>query len=185
MANYPQELAQDAVCQSHTGHMIGLWFLPTRPLRLNTNEWMYWNAIQFLFANTNFTGRSDAVQASWNVMAHAQKPDFVFRRNGRVHLNRPVGVSSWGVRISGSNVGYAMFRGSVKGTGYTLHSPVSHSLPLLCVTVCHHISAGLYNVLWWLLDKIKTGYLQNFYKRCTGMCLNEYSYSQFPFLRVK
>jgi len=25
---------------------------------------------------------------SWNVMAHTQKPDFVFRRNGRVHLNR-------------------------------------------------------------------------------------------------
>ena len=24
----------------------------------------------------------------WNVMAHPQKPDFVFRRNGRVHLNR-------------------------------------------------------------------------------------------------
>jgi len=24
----------------------------------------------------------------WNVMAHAQKPDFVFRQNGRVHLNR-------------------------------------------------------------------------------------------------
>jgi hypothetical protein len=24
----------------------------------------------------------------WNVMAHAQKPDFVFRRNGRVHLNQ-------------------------------------------------------------------------------------------------
>ena len=38
MANYPQELAQDAVCQSRTGHMTGLWFLPTRPLRLNTNE---------------------------------------------------------------------------------------------------------------------------------------------------
>ena len=30
----------------------------------------------------------------WNVMAHAQKPDFVFRRNGRVHLNRPGSVSS-------------------------------------------------------------------------------------------
>jgi len=28
------------------------------------------------------------VEASWNVMAHAQKPDFVFRRNGLVHLNR-------------------------------------------------------------------------------------------------
>jgi len=28
------------------------------------------------------------VEASWNVMAHAQKQYFVFRRNGRVHLNR-------------------------------------------------------------------------------------------------
>ena len=29
-----------------------------------------------------------AVDCIWNLMAHAQKPDFVFRRNGRVHLNR-------------------------------------------------------------------------------------------------
>jgi len=29
MANYSQELAQDAVCQSHTGHMTGLWYLPS------------------------------------------------------------------------------------------------------------------------------------------------------------
>jgi len=28
------------------------------------------------------------VDCFWNVMAHAQKPGFVFRRNGRVHLNR-------------------------------------------------------------------------------------------------
>ena len=28
------------------------------------------------------------VEASWNVMTHPQKPDFVFRRNWRVHLNR-------------------------------------------------------------------------------------------------
>ena len=28
------------------------------------------------------------VDCVWNVMAHAQKPDFVFRRNGRVNLNR-------------------------------------------------------------------------------------------------
>ena len=47
-------------------------------------------------------------------MAHAQKPDFVFRRNWRVHLNRR-GASvqsttgSRGVRISGSNAGYTMF----------------------------------------------------------------------------
>ena len=31
---------------------------------------------------------SNVAEASWNVMAHTQKPDFVFRRNGRVHLNR-------------------------------------------------------------------------------------------------
>ena len=29
-----------------------------------------------------------AVDLVWNVMAHEQKPDFVFLRNGRVHLNR-------------------------------------------------------------------------------------------------
>jgi hypothetical protein len=53
-------------------------------------------------------------------------------------------TGSRGVRISGSNAAYTMFRRSVKGTGYPLHSPVSPSLPLLCVTVCHHISTGLY-----------------------------------------
>jgi hypothetical protein len=51
-------------------------------------------------------------------------------------------TDSRGVRISGSNVGYTMFRGSVTGTGYLLHSPVSPSLPLPCVTVCHHVSIG-------------------------------------------
>jgi len=47
--------------------------------------------------------------------------------------------------ISGSNAGYTVFRGSVKGTGYPLNSPVSPSLPLSCVTVCHHISTGVYD----------------------------------------
>ena len=83
-------------------------------------------------------------------MAQAKKPNFVFRRNWRVHLNRPRGASvqsttgSRGVRISGSNAGYAIFRGSVNSTGYPLHSPVFPSLRLPCVTVCHHISNGLY-----------------------------------------
>ena len=52
-------------------------------------------------------------------------------------------TGSRGVRISGSNAGYTMFRGSVKGTGYPLHSPVSTSLLLPWVTVCHHVSTGL------------------------------------------
>ena len=53
-------------------------------------------------------------------------------------------TGSRGVHISGSIAGYTMFRGSVKGTGYPLHSPVSPSLLLPCVTVCHHISTGVY-----------------------------------------
>ena len=64
-------------------------------------------------------------------MAHAQKPDFVFR------VKRTSPFKSAGGRqfsrllaaelcaISGSNAGYTMFRGSVKGTGYPFHSPVS------------------------------------------------------------
>ena len=93
------------------------------------------------------------VDCVWNVMVHAQNPGFVFRRNGRVHLNwrgrqfsRNTG--SRGVRISGSNAGYTMFRGGVKGTGYPLHS-----LPLSCVIVCYHISAGLYYRIFFHADK--------------------------------
>ena len=85
-------------------------------------------------------------------MAHAQKQDLVFRRNGRVHLNRrglqfsrllatEVSASAFTV---GSNAGYTMLRGSVKGTDYPLNSLVSHSLPLPYVTVCHHISTAVY-----------------------------------------
>jgi len=52
-------------------------------------------------------------------MAHAQKPDLVFRRNGRVHSNRreaslQSNTGSRGVRISGNNAGYTTFRGSVR-----------------------------------------------------------------------
>jgi len=98
-------------------------------------------------------------------MAHAQKPDFVLLRlkcdgtcaETRFRLSakrtspfEPAGASvqsttgSRGVSISGSNSGYTMFRGSVKSTGYPLHSPVSPSLPLPCAIVCHHVSTGLY-----------------------------------------
>ena len=39
-------------------------------------------------------------------------------------------ADSRGVRISGSNDGYTMFRGSVKGTGYPLLSPVHLNRPV-------------------------------------------------------
>ena len=56
-------------------------------------------------------------------------------------------TGSRSLRISGSNAGYTIFRGSVKSTGYPLHSPVFPSLPLSFVTVCHHISTGHYRLL--------------------------------------
>ena len=82
-------------------------------------------------------------------MARVQKPDFVFWRDGQVRSNRRgASIQSTtggrGVRISGSNARYTKFRGSVKGTGYPLHSSVFPSLALPCVTMCHYISAGLY-----------------------------------------
>jgi len=58
------------------------------------------------------------------------------------------------VRINSSNAGYNMFRRSVKGSSYPLHSPVSPSLPLPCFTVCHHVSTGLY-----IRNKLKTQFV--------------------------
>ena len=86
------------------------------------------------------------VDCVWNVMAHAQKPDFVFQRNGRLHLNRQGALvqsttDSRVVRISGSNAWYTMFRSSLKSIGYPLHSPVS---PFTSPPACQHISTGLY-----------------------------------------
>jgi hypothetical protein len=56
-------------------------------------------------------------------------------------------AGSRGVRISDNNAGYTMFQGSVNSTGYPLHSPVSPSLLLLCVTVCHQVPNELYHCI--------------------------------------
>jgi hypothetical protein len=92
-----------------------------------------------------------------NVMAHAQKPDLVFRRKGRVHLNRrgrqfsrllAAELCASAVVMPGTLSSEVVWSG-VKRTGYPLHSPVSTSLPLPCVAVCHHVSTGLYRFNKW------------------------------------
>jgi len=103
------------------------------------------------------------VQHVWNVMAHAQKPDLVFQRNGRVHLNWPGGGGGGCVcqfsrllaaEVCASAVVMVVMLDTqcseveFKTTGYPLHSHVSPSLPLPCVTVCHQVSTELYNVCW-------------------------------------
>ena len=114
------------------------------------------------------------------------KTYFVSRRNGRVHLNRrgasvQLSTGSRGVSISGSNAGYTMFRGSVKGTGYPLHSPVSPSLPLPYVTEYHHVSTGILRFcyltqapdgVWWSIPRagcFTSG--KTLGSRCTGGCV--------------
>jgi hypothetical protein len=91
-------------------------------------------------------------------MAHARKPDFVFRRKGQVHLNRQ-GVSvqsttgSRGLRISGSNAGYTMFGGSVKSTGYPLHLPFSpFTFPPVRHRVPLHLSWTLLLIRVYIFD---------------------------------
>jgi hypothetical protein len=46
--------------------------------------------LQLFYSCTN----SHVIYCIWNAMAHVQKPDFIFRRNVRVHLNR------WGRQFS-------------------------------------------------------------------------------------
>ena len=89
------------------------------------------------------------VEYVWNVMAHAQKPDLVFRRNGRVHLNWRGGgrsvqstAGSRGVRISGSNgsnAGYTVFWGRVQD--YWLPTPLA-CFPFTSPTVRHRLPSG-------------------------------------------
>ena len=83
------------------------------------------------------------------MIAHAQKPDCLSAK--RTSPFKPVVESvqsttgSRGVHISGSNAGYIMFLGSVKGTGYPPNSPVSPSLPLPtspCAITFHLESTG-------------------------------------------
>jgi len=54
-------------------------------------------------------------------------------------------AGSRGVRISFGNAGYTTFRGGVRVLAIPLHSPVSPSLPLPSVTVCHQVPNELYH----------------------------------------
>jgi len=70
-------------------------------------------------------------------MAYAQKLDFVFRGNGRVHLHRRGRQFSrlLTAEVCGSNAGYTMFRGS---EGYWLHTPFA-SFPFTSPPVRHRV----------------------------------------------
>jgi len=155
------------------GEAVALWqLLGASVLLVPINSTLLETLLQFIYQQRCKNSRIDSVlklinfsplrtrlqhlglvDCLWNVMAHVQKPDFVFRRKRRVHLNRwgssvQSTTGNRGVRISGSNAGYTMFRGSVKSTGYQFHSTVSPPLPHHHVTVRHFVSTGLYYEMW-------------------------------------
>jgi len=97
------------------------------------------------------------------VMARAQKPDFVFLRNGRIHLNwRGGGQFSrlLAAEVCASVVVMVVMLDTpcseveCKTTGYPLHSNVSPSLPLPCVTVCNQVSTELYILVFSPIPKV-------------------------------
>ena len=129
---------------------------------------MTWSNFSFTFVNLNEIPKiKSGAKVTWHWRRHV---DYAFaagrlrlkydgtRAENRFRLSakrtnpfKSAGASvqstngSQSVRISGRNAGYTMFRRSVKSTGCPLESPVSPSLPLPCVTVCHQVSTGLYS----------------------------------------
>ena len=92
------------------------------------------------------------VDCVWNMMAHAQKPDFVFRRNGRVLLNRRGRQFS---RLLAAEVcASAVVMLDTTCSEVVWRVLATHSirqffptLPLPCVTVYHLVSNALYRIL--------------------------------------
>jgi len=87
----------------------------------------------------------------WNVMAHAQKPYFVFRRNGRVHLNRRgrqfsrlLSAEVWASAVVMLDTPCSEVVWRVLATHSIRQFPLSLSHP--CVTVRHQVSNALYTV---------------------------------------
>jgi hypothetical protein len=103
----------------------------------------------FCFAIYQEIFRDNKVDRVWNVMAHTQKPDFVFRRNGQVHLNRrgrqfsrllAAEVCASAVVMLDTPFSEVVWR--VLATHSIRQFPLH--IPIPCVTVCHHISTGIY-----------------------------------------
>jgi len=91
----------------------------------------------------------EEVEQKRNVMAHAQKPDLVFQRHGRVRLYRRGCQFSrlLAAEVCASAVVILDRPCPIQCTtaGYPLHSPFPPSLLHPCVSVCHHIPFLLYS----------------------------------------
>ena len=81
----------------------------------------------------------------WNVMTHAQKPDFVFRRNGRVHLNRQGRQFSRLLAAEVCSSAVVMMDTQHVPRQFPLHFPS-------CASLCA-ITFQLGSTVWWCYQK--------------------------------
>jgi len=122
------------------------WFKAHDTAQGNTHGANY-TKVQYSPASCSITANSKLWEASWNMMAHAQKTRFRLSAK-RTSPFKSAGASvqstagSRGVRISGRNSGYTMFRKVWRVLA--IHSIRQFPHPFPCVTLCHHISTGFY-----------------------------------------
>jgi len=72
------------VCNKWWHHHIQIYSFQNHDVYVPNNRCIWITDMIYIKVWPYFT----LVDCVWNVMAHVQKPDFVFRRNGRVHLNQ-------------------------------------------------------------------------------------------------
>jgi hypothetical protein len=113
---------------------MGLWLLMTKWERCRSNTWPTEGRLRL---------KCDGTRAETRLRLSAKRTSPFKSAGASVQST----TGSRCVRISGSNAGYTMFRGSVKSTGYTLHSPVS---PFTSPPVRHHVPS---HFNWTLLSK--------------------------------
>jgi hypothetical protein len=117
-----------------------------RPDQVDMKSYCYYLRQECLCNRVPEHGMSQ-VDCVWNVMAHAQKSDFVFRRNGQVHLNlrgrqfSRLLAASYASAIVMLDTLCSEVVWRVLATHSIRHFPLHFPSP--CVTVWHHISTGL------------------------------------------
>ena len=135
-------------------YRILTWNVCARKCLWSDCAWQDWENLEKLLAGVQCSswvwlrvppGRLKHV---YNVMAHAQKPDLVFKRSGWVYLNWRGGGSVFsttdnqGVRLSssnGSNAGYTTFWGTAQD--YWLPTPLS-CFPSTSPTELHRVPSS-------------------------------------------
>ena len=85
-----------------------------------------WLVLVTVSSNSRLRLKCDGTRAETRFRLSAKRSSPFKSAGASVHSTTDIR----GVRISGNNAGHTTFRGSVKGTGYPLHSPVSPSLTL-------------------------------------------------------